>query len=307
MPRLTWDDAGSRIYQTGVDRGVLYPVESTGQYGDGVSWNGITSIDVAPTDTSPSPYFMDNQKYSNNIPPGEFAATLTAITYPEEFEDCQGYDAPIFGTLADRQDHKLFGLSYRTLIGDDTSPSRGYKIHLLYGISAEVSPVSSKSLSATPEEASFSWKLTSIPIVLERYRSLSHFILDSTKLSADIMYALETILYGSDSQPARLPSPNEIISIIRPLLITYAPDPKRYGNTIVIPNPGGIIYLDDLTGEDITGRRINLSLESNDFVPVDAPYQISNYVFIPRVKGLSYFDEATGIDLSGQVLRLIAG
>lgn len=209
MSRISWGDVGSRYYENGVDRGVLYVGET-----DGVPWNGLTSITENVTGGTAKPYYVDGEKYLNVASREEYSSTLTAYTYPDEFEACDGTSAVRPGFLATNQTRQPFGLSYRTMIGNDVTPTIGYKIHIVYGALASPSAKAYKTISTGQDPDDFSWTLTSLPPVIAGFLRTSHFIVDSRDIDPTTLSAIEDILYGSDSTAPRLPFVSEIIDLI---------------------------------------------------------------------------------------------
>ena len=136
MTALTWDGSGTRLYETGVDKGVLYIPDVNGVYNTGFAWNGLTTVTESPSGAESSAQYADNIKYLNLISAEEFGATIEAFTYPDEFAQCDGSATPLTGVRVGQQTRKQFGLCYRTKIGDDLVGSdKGYKLHLIYGCS----------------------------------------------------------------------------------------------------------------------------------------------------------------------------
>ena len=210
MTRITWGDAGSRYYENGVDRGVLFVGEN-----DGVPWNGLTSITENVTGGSAKPYYLDGEKYLNLASREEYAATLTAYTYPDEFEVCDGVTQLRQGFLATNQTRQPFSLTYRTMIGNDLSPTAGYKVHIVYNALASPSQHAYKAISTAQDPDDFSWTLTSTPpAAVTGYTRTSHFIVDSRNIDPDTLTGIEGILYGTDMTAPRLPTIQEILDLI---------------------------------------------------------------------------------------------
>lgn len=209
MTRIVWDAVGSRKYETGVDRGVLY---IDGQ--PGVPWNGLTSVTENSSGGTSKSYYLDGEKYVNLTTREEFQATLTAYTYPDEFESCNGVNSIRSGLYITKQKRTSFGLSYRTMIGNDQSDSFGYKIHLLYNVYAAPPNKAFKTITSPMKIDDFSWVLTSLPIIQTGYQRSSHFIVDSTTADPTILSAIEDILYGNNSAAARLPTLSELTDLI---------------------------------------------------------------------------------------------
>lgn len=219
MAALTWDNTGERLYETGVDRGVLYTYDSTTKlYSTGVAWNGLTAITESPSGAEPTPQYADNIKYLNLMSAEEFGFTIEAFTYPDEFELCDGTATPVAGVTVAQQARRTFGLSYRSLIGNDVDAhDHGYKIHLIYGALASPSEKARTTVNDTPEAMSFSWTATTTPVALPaelNMRPTAHIVVDSTKMSTDNLAALEGVLYGGEDGSATLPLPGELLTLL---------------------------------------------------------------------------------------------
>lgn len=215
MPKLVWDNTGERFYETGVDHGVLYPQDTSGAYPTGVVWNGLTAVTESPSGAEATPQYADNIKYLNLYSAEEFGATIEAFTYPEEFAVIDGTASPAAGVTIGQQNRKAFGLCYRTLIGNDIDGTdHGYKLHLIYNAMASPSEKAYATVNDTPEAITFSWELTTTPVPVDDYKPTASITIDSTKLAEAKLAALEEILFGSDTETARLPSPNEVIELL---------------------------------------------------------------------------------------------
>lgn len=207
METIKWHEVGDRTFETGVDRGVLF-VEGS----DGVPWNGLISVSESPSGGEVTPYYIDGIKYLNYVALEEFAATIEAYTYPEEFGECDGTQHVSNGLFATQQRKKSFGLAYRTLIGNDVAGvSHAYKIHLVYNATAEPSEKSTVSLSDSPEASTFTWNIVTSPPTFVGSKGTAHFVVDSRKTPDNLLQNLEDILYGSYKGPARLPSASELL------------------------------------------------------------------------------------------------
>lgn len=225
MSKIVWDAIGERIYETGVDRGVLYPRSAAGIYPEGVAWNGLTNVTESPSGAEPTPLYADNIKYLNLMSAEEFEATIEAYTYPDEFAVCDGSEELTPGVFIGQQTRKEFGLSYRTKIGNDTDgEGHGYKIHLIYGALAAPSEKGYQTINDSPEAITFSWSVTTTPVPVKDHKPSAQLTVDSTKVTPEKLAALEVILYGKDagedpeSAPAvlgRLPLPDEVLTIIK--------------------------------------------------------------------------------------------
>ena len=215
MPRITWNDTGDRLYETGVRNCVLYVRDPDGSYNNGVAWNGITGITESPSGAESTPLWADDTKYLNLISAEEFGATVEAYTYPKEFEECDGTAELAPGVTIGQQNRKSFGLSYRTTLGNDVdSNEHGYKLHLIYGATAAPTDKAYATINDSPEAITFSWELTTIPVAVPDHKATASVTIDSTKADPDKMKALEDMLYGSDAKQARLPLPAEIAALM---------------------------------------------------------------------------------------------
>lgn len=215
---ITWDGSGDRLYETGVDRGVLYPINSSGEYTPGVAWNGLTGITESPSGAEPTALYADNIKYLSLYSAEEFGATVEAYTYPEEFEACDGsanlVSAVGGGLVIGQQSRKVFGLSYRTNIGNDVDgDSHGYKIHCIYGCMASPSEKSYQTINDSPEAITFSWEVTTTPVNVTGFKPTSTLIIDSSKVDAEELAAFEAILYGTGDTQPKLPLPDDIAKL----------------------------------------------------------------------------------------------
>lgn len=221
MAKLVWDQTGERFYETGVKNGVLYVRDEDGTYPNGVAWNGLISVTQSPSGAEPTPLWADDIKYLNLISAEEFGATIEAYTYPDEFAECDGsaYIAP--GVTIGQQKRKTFGLSYKTIIGNDVDENDyGYKIHLIYGAIAAPSEKAYSTINDSPEAITFSWEISTTPVEVPGYKPTAILTIDSTKVDdAEKLSALEKILYGSDEGEGSdpwLPLPDEIIDLMTP-------------------------------------------------------------------------------------------
>lgn len=206
MSKIIWDAIGEHKYETGVDHGVLYPMNSvTKQYDNGVAWNGLTSVSESPSGAESNPQYADNIKYLDLMSAEEFAATVECFTYPKEWEECDGSASPVEGLQVYQQSRKTFGLSYRTKIGNDVDPEAGYKIHLVYGAKATPSERAYNTVNDSPEALSFSYSISTTPVEVPGYKNTALITIDSTKFVTDAqkarLAALEAVLYGTNSTP----------------------------------------------------------------------------------------------------------
>lgn len=208
MPRLTWGSPGTRAFETGVDRGVIYVGNQPG-----IPWVGLTSVDESPDGGGTKSYYFDGVKYAHTTASEEFSATITAYTYPEIFAHCDGTAQLRTGLFLTQQKRKTFGLSYRTRVGNDQDPERGYKIHIVYNALAEPSQRNYSSVGETAEPVEFSWTVTTRPPVIPGYKPTAHVVIDSRSTDADVLKAVEDALYGDDENTARLPTLDDILAM----------------------------------------------------------------------------------------------
>lgn len=218
MSRIVWHETGERRYETGVRMGVLYPMDpKLGTYPKGVPWNGLTSVTESPSGAEPTALYADDIKYLNLISAEEFAATIEAYTYPDEFMACDGSGIISPGVYVGQQTRQPFGLSYRTVLGNEIELENfGYKLHLIYGGTASPSDKAFGTINDSPEAITFSWEVATSPVNVPGFKPTASLVIDSTKVDPIKLAALEAILYGSDETPgseARLPLPAEIVSI----------------------------------------------------------------------------------------------
>lgn len=209
MTRLIWDEPGERIYETGVDLGVLYV-----DYELGVVWNGLIAVSEAPTGGEAKPYYLDGLKYLNLAAAEEFEATIEAFTYPDEFAQCEGTTSINQGLFITHQLKKSFGLVYRTRVGNDLEGvDHGYKLHLVYGALVGPSPRGNSTISDTFDAFNFSWSLTTRPPAINGYKPSSHFIIDSRVAPGVLLDQIQDILYGTVDTEPRLPPISELLFI----------------------------------------------------------------------------------------------
>lgn len=226
--KLAWDKTGERLYETGVDHGVLYPIQTGGVYSKGVAWNGLSAVSESPSGAEASPIYADNIKYLNLMSAEEFGATIEAFMYPDEFAECDGSVEVVPGMFAGQQSRKMFGLAYRTILGNDVENNDyGYKLHLIYGALAAPSEKGYSTVNENPEPITLSWEISTTPVAInttidgKKLKPTACLTFDSTKFDPKFMAKLEEILYGKDPTTedgddgvdARLPLPDEIIKL----------------------------------------------------------------------------------------------
>lgn len=215
MPKIVWDNTGERLYETGVRNGVLYPIQTDGTYSKGVAWNGLISVTESPSGAEATPLYADDIKYLNLISAEEYGSTIEAYTYPDEFAECDGSASIATGVNIGQQPRKTFGMCYRTVVGNDVEHDNyGYKLHLVYGALAAPSEKAFSTINDSPEAITFSWEVSTTPVNVTGFKPTASLTIDSTKVDAAKLASLEAILYGSESEEARLPLPDEIATLM---------------------------------------------------------------------------------------------
>lgn len=216
MAKLVWDATGERKYETGVRNGVLYVMGEGGTYPKGVAWSGLTAVTESPSGAEATALYADDTKYLNLISAEEFGATIEAYMYPDEFAECDGSATLAAGVTIGQQPRKTFGMSYRTVYGNDVDNERyGYKLHLIYGAVAAPSEKAYATINDSPEAITFSWEIKTTPVNVTGHKPTALLTIDSTKVDAAKLTKIEEILYGTEELEARLPLPDEIIQILQ--------------------------------------------------------------------------------------------
>lgn len=217
MSKLVWGATGERLYETGVQKGVLYTMKS-GVYETGVVWNGLTSVSETPSGGDATALYADDIKYLTLYANVEYGGTIEAYMYPPEFAKCNG-EAELeegSGVFAGQQERSRFGLCYRTAIGNDVDANEhGYKLHLIYNAMATPSERSYASVNDSPEAITFSWEFTTNPVNVAGFKPTACLTIDSTKADPTNLAKLEEKLYGSESEEPTLPSPDEVMAIMK--------------------------------------------------------------------------------------------
>ena len=216
MAKLVWDQSGQRFYETGVKNGVLYVQDESGAYPAGVAWNGLTAVTESPSGAEATPLYADDIKYLELFSAEEFGATIEAYTYPQEFEVCDGSAELAEGIVIGQQARKSFGLCYKTVVGNDVKGNDlGYKIHLIYGCKAAPSEKAYQTINDSPEAITFSWEVTTTPVNVDGFKPTSTLVIDSTKVAEEKLALIEAKLFGSESEEASLPLPDEIVDLMK--------------------------------------------------------------------------------------------
>lgn len=216
--KLLWDQVGERLYETGTDRGVIFPQKVDGTYNNGVAWNGLTGVTLSPSGGDENKIYADNIKYVGLRAAEEFGATIEAYTYPEEFALCDGSAIPAEGVYFGQQKRSPFGFSFRSKIGNDTEfDDHGYKIHLIYNASVSPSEKGYSTINDSPDAITFSWELSTTPVPVSEpgLKPVAHIEIDSTKVDPAKLTALEDLLYGTENAESTLPTPDAVIAMFK--------------------------------------------------------------------------------------------
>lgn len=256
MAVLTWDGTSERLYETGVDRGVLY-IPTNGIYDTGYAWNGLTAVTESPSGAEATPLYADNIKYLNLVSAEQFGATIEAYTYPDAFALVDGTARPSAGVSVGQQVRKTFGFSFRTRLGNDVSGTDfGYKLHLVYGALAAPSEKAYATINDSPEAITFSWEVTTTPVPVTGLKPTAIITIDSTKVTPANLTTLEDALYGTAGTNARLPLPDEVLAIFAGGQTVVTPTQPTFvaaGGTITIPTVTGVTYRRADTNAVVTG------------------------------------------------------
>jgi hypothetical protein len=251
MTKLQWDQVGERRYETGVDRGVLYLPNNQGAYVNGYAWNGLTTVTESPSGAESNKQYADNIQYLNLVSAEIFGGTIEAFTYPDEFGQCDGTAEPTPGVFVGQQTRKLFGLSYRSRVGNDLlGVDYGYKLHLVYNALAAPSEKAFATINDSPEAIGFSWEFSTTPVEVGTINGVdlkpsAMLSLDSTKVDADALAALEDLLYGTSGTTPELPQPADVAALFVGTVSQATPVAPTYNGTthvITIPTVTGVIY-----------------------------------------------------------------
>lgn len=277
MAKLQWDQDGQRIYETGVSNGALY-VKNGVSYGAGVPWNGLTAVTESPSGAESTPLYADNVKYLNLVSNEEFGATIEAYTYPDEFGVCDGSASLSPGVSIGQQGRKSFGLAYKTKIGNDSEGvDFGYKLHIIYGAQAAPSEKAYATINDSPEAITFSWEITTTPVNVTGQKPTACLTIDSTKVEAAKLTALENILFGTTGSDARLPLPDEIAAIFAsaaPTAIALSSSVPAENATAVAVNSSVVLTFNN----KVVNEQILLMTNSGVIVPVTKTFDAARKV-----------------------------
>ena len=214
--KLVWDAVGKHKFETGVSKGVLYPESATvvGTYDKGVPWNGLTTVTESPSGAELTTLYADGIEYLNLLSAEKWEGTIEAYTYPDEFCACDGSASIVPGVVVHQQTRKRFAFSYQTVVGNDSNPSAGYKIHIIYECMAQPAERAHATVNDTPEAMTMSWSVKATPVDITGFKPSASIELDSTVIAADKMAAIEDKLYGNDTVDAAVLLPNEIATLV---------------------------------------------------------------------------------------------
>jgi hypothetical protein len=247
MTALVWDQTGERLYETGVDHGVLYIPDTSGAYNQGVAWNGLTTVTESPSGAEPNAQYADNIKYLNLYSAEEFGATIEAFTYPDEFAQFDGLWTPSPGVTVGQQARKVFGLSYRTKVGNDIAGDDfGYKLHLLYGCTASPSEKAYNTVNDSPAAITFSWSVSTVPVGVTGAKPTSIITIYSSQVNPTTLNLLQDTLYGTAGVDPSLPLPDDVIAMFVGTVTEVTPTAPTFvqgTNTVTIPTVTGVEYL----------------------------------------------------------------
>ena len=217
MSALVWDATGSRYYEMGVSKGVLYVQKSDGTYENGVAWNGLTAVTESPDGAEPNDLYADNIKYASLRSAETFGGTIEAYTYPDEWMGCDGFSTPVDGVMLGQQARSPFGFCYRTEVGNDTASESddGYQLHIVWNATASPSERAYETINDSPDAITMSWEFETTPVTVSGFKPTSHLIIDTTRLSTagkTALATLETTLYGGQSSEPTLPTPMAVLT-----------------------------------------------------------------------------------------------
>lgn len=216
MSKLVWDKVGTRHYETGVDRGVLFVQKTDGSYEKGVAWSGLRSVNENPDGADATDLYADNIKYGVMRSAENFKATVGAYMAPDEFDACDGCAEMVEGVTIGQQERTPFALAYRTRVESDTSKGgKDYKLNIIYNATAAPSERSHETVNDSPSAMELSWDVETTPIEVEGFDPTAHITIDSRKVSVAAMKKIEEALYGTDSEESKLLLPNEIVEMIK--------------------------------------------------------------------------------------------
>jgi len=256
MAILAWDQTAQRLYETGIDKGVLY-IPTGGVYDIGYAWNGLTAVTESPSGAEATPMYANNAKYLNLLSVEEVGGTIEAYTFPTEFGQCDGTRNAQTGVQIAQQPRKTFGLAYRTRLGNDVDATDfGYKLHLIWGALAAPTEKAYATQNDSPDAMTFSWEFTTTPVPVTGYKPTALLVVDSTKVLLANLTALEDALYGTAGTSPRLPLPDEVIAMFAGAQTSVTPTAPTFVSAtgvITIPTVTGVTYRRADTNAVVTG------------------------------------------------------
>ena len=284
MTALVWDDTGNKQFEQGVDHGVLYLLNTeTAEYDSGFAWNGIYGVNEKPAGAAPTPSYADNIKYLNLISLETYAGTIEAFTFPDEWNACDGSATPVAGLSIGQQPRATFGLSYRTIVGNDLTPNAGFKYHLVYNALAAPSEKDYATINDSPAAVTFSWDFSTLPVPVSGLAPTSLIVVDSTQVDPTAFAALEQLLHGTEGVDAALPLPDTIVALFSGTVTTTAvpPAPTIASDVITIPTSAGVVY--KINGVTKTGT---VTITTNTVVTAEPA---NGFIFPPVSVAAWYF------------------
>lgn len=213
MTRLQWGNDNERLFETGVSNGVLYDKLT----GDGFVWNGLVSISESSDGGTASPVYYDGQKVMDLVGNEDYKASLVAYGAPEVFFQYDGGREIAKGLIATQQPRRMFGLSYKTLIGDPiVGVARGYKLHVVYNCTVSPSTKTYSTINDAPEPPTVSWEIDTVPYSegVTTYKPTAHLIIDSRKADPAKLKLVEDKLYGTASTNPTLITPSQLMTTL---------------------------------------------------------------------------------------------
>lgn len=299
MAKIAWDKTGERFYETGVQNGVLYIRDAAGLYPLGVPWNGLISVTESPSGAEATPQYADNIKYLNMVSAEEFAATVEAYTYPDEFAACDGSAEVAPGVYIGQQSRRTFGLTYKSVVGNDVDGNDlGYKLHLIYGALAAPSEKAYSTINDTPEAITFSWEVSTTPVAVADFKPTASLTIDSTKVSAANLAVLEDILYGTNEADAHLPFPDEVAAIFA----GAAPSPITLVSSLPDDEADGVAINDNVVltfSNKIKKESVIVTADDGTIVPGVKSWDAAGKVLT--------FNPATNLDVSTVYIVTVGG
>jgi hypothetical protein len=246
---LAWDAVGDKRFETGIDQVVLYLLNTENQlYDDGFSWNGVYEVAEKPTGAAQNSSYADNIKYATLLSQEIFGGTIQAFTYPDEWQQCDGYNSPAGGVFVGGQHRAIFGLSYRTKDGDDVGGQDShYKLHLVYGALASPSEKDYQTVNDSPSPLTFSWDFSCVPVNVTGLKPTSLLVIDSRDVNSAALTDLQNFLYGTVGTAPSLPLPDDVLALFTGSItnITLSPVTFNGAHTVTIPSQTGVTYYMD--------------------------------------------------------------